>query len=647
MTSAYAQSGKLFEEMRSSNVINFSTRRENRIGAMALANRKRTQLNFSRKRDQPAPASGYRDVGERNEASWLNRVTPLAQPTPSVTSRTIECMEDIQMSQMTDDFSSQYSDQHIDTTESRKTTADLKHQPDSLERFRHGATPRRTHGASRFHLLSVPSQRIADALSTPRANASVASSRTPYQPRCGNKSKPWTERFNPCTPFRNNPCLAQRRGPQSIDSSTKPALHAAYPVRFATDESQLVPGSTVSLTASNEVAAPRRCTMLETTSAEKLVNDQLKKVDEKVAVLEALIASGMSKIAEGTKSSLSEIDEGTKSSLSEIDEGRKSSLSEINIVTRTATSGLNETRNYEIRQIEVEALELRKQNEHAATGFFQKQRTLFIDTCMPFLQQKATSMIANILQGPSFLGIFDKKSTTDIDINKNSIAQTHSSSVKASFTPNRRSKSAVLVGVSSTKPSRSKSEHREHVVDSQTPRRSKREASKRNPFCPAATVREAVASISTRGRKAKSMISEKVMEETKSTISMSETGVDPSEGHDEQKEDSQMPSEQTMNPAHTLCSPPRKRKKIFGGPGASLHGANVSPEQSLVSTRKKARIEEDIASIKNRNAVESHNHVNPTTPKIALFRRKADFKPRHQVHKRGPALIEDTFDFNF
>ena len=132
MASAYAQSGKLFEEMRSSNRVNVSDRRKNRFGAMAMANRQGTQTSVAKERAQPGPV--LRDVGERHEVSWLNRVTPRTQPTRTIASRTIECMEDIQLSQMTDDFSSQYSYPHVNTKGSQSTLADSKRQAASLER---------------------------------------------------------------------------------------------------------------------------------------------------------------------------------------------------------------------------------------------------------------------------------------------------------------------------------------------------------------------------------------------------------------------------------------------------------------------------------------------------------------------------------
>ena len=37
----------------------------------------------------------------------------------------------------------------------------------------------------------------------------------------------------------------------------------------------------------------------------------------------------------------------------------------------------------------------------------------------------------------------------------------------------------------------------------------------------------------------------------------------------------------------------------------------------------------------------------PMTPLMPTIRRKPDFLSKNQLHKRGPVLIEDIFEFNF
>ena len=51
--------------------------------------------------------------------------------------------------------------------------------------------------------------------------------------------------------------------------------------------------------------------------------------------------------------------------------------------------------------------------------------------------------------------------------------------------------------------------------------------------------------------------------------------------------------------------------------------------------------------MKNKNEEVSNTVTNATTPKVAIWRRKADFKAKPPFQKWGPALIEDTFEFNF
>ncbi|KAI2506003.1 hypothetical protein MHU86_8414 [Fragilaria crotonensis] len=605
MASAYAQSSKLFAEMRSSKVVNCSTPRENRFGAIATAHRKRTNTSIANMSLQGA--SGPRDAGERHEVSWLNRVNAGCHPVPPVRSRpgTIECMEDIHMSQMTDDFSSQHSDQHAYTMGLQNKSVASNHQTDYIPRFHHATTPMtRALVASRFHHLSVPLERIADPASTPRANISVASSRTPYRPRCGTKIRSWTDRFNPRTPARAVHSSTKHE-PKSIDLSTKPALHDAHPVRFATNNSE-TPGPCARSTAAKDAATSRQFTMLDTTSSGKIINDHLKKLDEKAASIQAMVASSMHEIAEGRKSALGEIDK----------------------VMRSATSGLDDKGNDKIRQLEAEASALRQQNEREATGFFQKQRTLFIDACMPFLQEKVTSMIASVLGHVT---------------NKVGIERTSYSPVEASA-QKERTKSSALVVVESPKPTVTNLKNPSPVVDVRTPRRSKREASKRNPFCPPVS-RSQSASNSTRHRKGKPIGSEKKVGRITSTVTYLDDGPESTKHSDEKGP--LITDERKKDPVTIVLSTPKKRKKVFGRPGACLRGVNVSPEQSQVSCRKRPRIHEDCVSVKNKDEEVSNLVTNLTTPKVAIWRRKADFKAKPMSQNWGPALIEDTFEFNF
>ena len=405
--------------------------------------------------------------------------------------------------------------------------------------------------ASRFHHLSVPLERIADPASTPRANISVASSRTPYRPRCGTKIRSWTDRFNPRTPARAVHSLTQHE-PKSIDLSTKPALHDAHPVRFATSDSE-TPGPCARSTAAKGAATSRQFTMLDTTSSGKIINDHLKKLDEKAASIQAMVA----------------------------------------------------------------------------TGFFQKQRTLFIDACMPFLQEKVTSMIASVLGHVT---------------NKAGIERTSYSPVEASA-QKERTKSSALVVVESPKPTVTNVKDPSPVVDVRTPRRSKREASKRNPFCPPVSRSQSAASNSTRHRKGKPIGSEKKVGRITSTVTYLDDGPESTKHSDEKGP--LISEERKKHPITIVLSTPKKRKKVFGRPGACLRGVNVSPEQSQVSCRKRPRIHEDCVSVKNKDEEVSNFVTNLTTPKVAIWRRKADFKAKPMSQKWGPALIEDTFEFNF
>jgi hypothetical protein len=346
--------------------------------------------------------------------------------------------------------------------------------------------------------------------------------------------------------------------------------------------------------------------MLDTTTSETIIHDQLTILEEKAASIQAMVALSMHEIAES----------------------RRSALGEINSVMKSATNGLDDKGNDKIRQLEAEALTFRKQNELEATGFFQKQRTLFIDSCIPYFQEKATSMIASILGHL---------------MSKDGIDQTSSSPVKTS-TQYEGAKSSLVV-IESAKPPTTNSRDPAPVVDARTPRRSKREASKRNPFCPPVSRCESVPIKSIRHRKAKVIGCETKTECTKSTVTKLDDGSDHTKHSDHERP--MATDETTMDPVTIALLTPKKRKKIFGRPGACLRGVNVSPEQPLVSSRKKLRIQEDIVSVKNKNEEVSNIVTNQTTPKVAIWRRKADFRPKPPFQKWGPALIEDSFEFNF
>ena len=670
MVSAYAQSGKLFEELRSSRIHNVPQRFQKQFGAMA-ANQKTIAADQSDGR-----ASHHQVKAEDNEVQWLNRVAPRAPTNPNVMARprTIECMDDIQMSQMTDDCSTQHSgSQGCKITNNIPSAAPPHQQPfvaisnhqlNARSRFHYSAmaTPIKTPPVtSRFHHLTLPSLRNPETVSTPRASVSVASSRTPYQQRNKNSnvSRPWTQGFAPVTPFRYVRSSNQKPHSTQMVSLTTPTSQDIQPLGSTTSEAGRFSfsrlreedasnqSSCVAASAARASLASRQFATLQT-SSEKLIKEQMKKLEEKAASINEILAE---KIAESKRTAITEMVQIKKTFANELDETGKKAM----------------------RQLEEGASEIRQANEHEAKGFFQSQRTHLIETCLPFLHQTATSMISDILKGPSFFTMVETALKSMKFLGKSELGLLHSTSEP-------KSKAAVTkVRTARKVSSANKTKHRKPALDSIPTRRSKRKASKNNPFCPPIRARPVVVpknnridleaktkDLPQRGKNSrKSQEHSSLTEPTTSprhiTTPLATTVVSVVECVQEYRgypKDPEKDSEEQSGLTNeslsftTEWSTPRKRKRIFGRSVDTDLGVTVSPEVRFLSNRKQARgagitkkKDEVAAPVLKMKAPIIKN--SPMTPRMPFVRRKPDFLSKNLVHKRGPVLIEDIFEFNF
>jgi hypothetical protein len=259
-----------------------------------------------------------------------------------------------------------------------------------------------------------------------------------------------------------------------------------------------------------------------------------------------------------------------------------------------------------------------------------------------------------------------------------------------------------MVGGPPKTPSGNKSERRKPVVDPVPTRRSKRKASKNNPFCPAnlavpvmvakkkrndpETKTKAGPLVATKkkrndsktkalprhGKSSRNSLQNSLLAEpTKSTsdnkVPLATTVVRVAEIFEEyggfpkdQEKDSTEPGERPglCNESVSFInewSTPRKRKRIFGKSVDTDFGARVSPELSFLSNRKMARTKAHVGTTKEKDVLASPSlkmkflvtENPPMTPRMQTIRRKPDFLCKNQSHKRGPVLIEDIFEFNF
>lgn len=717
MVSAYAQSGKLFEKPRSSRVLNVPPRRENRFGA----NSKNIVRQVPNIAGQKTPqVSRSPETKEDPEIDWLNRVPQSAQPSHRFASTpgTIEMQtEEIQMSQMTDDSSSQHSDSQgykipstalTSTPNQQALFASSHRQPLSVTRLHQVATPMRAAPvASRFHHLAMPSPRTAAVASTPRANISVASSRTPYQPRSKNKSqgRSWMERFTPSTPFRGIPSSSQKESATPIISSNKSASNGVHPFRSVERESssngahpfrsvgketgrfsfsrprtehssdQTSCGSSAT---SHESIAYRQLATFQVTS-EKLIQDQLKKLEEKATSIQEMLAtahaSNMTEIASSKMTVVNEIDtikttvaneisDTIKTTVvNELDTIKTTAANELDTIKTTIANELDGAGKDQIRQLEERASDLRDKNEQEAKGFFESQRLQLIDKCLPFLQQKATFMITGLLQTPSIVKTVEKMFKARMFLIKTEpepaivSGPIKTASDKSVVTKKKQDKSPKTVPL----------------------RRSKRKAAQQNPGCPeeAPVVsvaankkkRDEAATKTSLGRIKRSnapdqkpklpeptaSLTDRVVSLAVSVVSAAKPSLVPTKRSKSSKKKSTTTEPTGLSdaviPVPTEWSTPKKRKRVFGRV-VSEHGVAVSPELSFLPSRKEPRTKARTVPVVRMHTVpvkvkSSVPVAIAMTPRVPIGRSKPGFRCKNKTVMRGPAVIEDIFDFNF
>jgi len=413
MVSSYAQSGKLFEERRAANGVRQIPPTSTTRGGAAID----TGLHKDKIAFKPLPSQEsmlqFKHASSDPDIDWLNRVPPSAQRFSQYEEHPVMVeapYDDIPMSQLTDENASQHSgSQGNSATGSVPYKQSLYSgrqgvQQVALTRFQPRATPSRppvTSSSSRFGHLSTPRhQRHLAVLSTPRANVSVASSSMSYQPRSQNKieRRSWSEslKASASTPFAPSRASAQQAATpvmlsqSSVTNTVYTPRRAGNDVggRFSFSRTPMVDRS--SELQPNMHASSRSSIVAFQVSSDKYVQEQMKKLDEKASAMQEMLAAMQA-----------------------------SAVSEIIAVKTTTADDLDQASKNHVLQFEEQASKLREENVQAVKATFESLRFQLIDSCLPFMREKATSILASLTQGPSFLKMISPWSDRSKHVIKN------------------------------------------------------------------------------------------------------------------------------------------------------------------------------------------------------------------------------------
>jgi hypothetical protein len=420
MVSAYAQSGKLFgASFRLSNAENSMSQIESRSDTKSVTSRRVTGNN--------GKANSHTNSAKLNECETnsLNRLPQSHKWKYPILERPsmIDCIDDIPMSQITEDCSSgnldsngsKESEKNVSLNFSGHTLTNVpKRRPDLFGITRHQNVKVETPRSSRFHHLMLGSQKSCNNKYTHRPEFSPASYRASFetQTRLQYLRRPSTEST-----------LAQGHSVNSYTRDNQPkSMSILQNVKSCEgldvqggakepgdiDLPRSCVGTSVLLTKNDDSILSSKILSFQNAS-DKIVQDQLKKLEETYNVMQK-------KLTETCESCVDTIKEANSEVIIEVNSAKKSAIVEIAEEKKKSSEELQEN-----------AEAIRKNYEQEWTGFLQHQRSKLIESCLPFLKKAAQSIISESVQNNSFISkIFGMLRSGD-KLSKNEIDEVHSS----------------------------------------------------------------------------------------------------------------------------------------------------------------------------------------------------------------------------
>jgi hypothetical protein len=385
MVSAYAQSGKLFESLRSNRLSSkASSTAENQRGNKNVASK-----TLQRSRPPLAPLSIAENSRTDPEVSWLNRRPSKSSafsvnPETNAVEMTVEMpTEEIQMSQLTDDMVSHTSGSYLYSNLATMSKYRSLWNP-TAGRGDTVPTPSRFHSATSTTPATRAFQQSLAGSSRPETfkQPSLALQQTPYQHRSVNKG--------------------QRRSWMSVTANTAPATVTLMATSKITSQAS-VASTTTRLGVINKnpapFFAPRVSNLYPDVGSYSSSKSTLSAGQISAATLETYVKSMEEKakdfeekIAKAEAAALSKIAQAQSSAMVEIDKTQSDAVAEI-IGEKTASiNTMEQGKNTLQSELQQHAAELRQQNASALQDSLQHHEQTLVEN----VQKKIASWTAGI-----------------------------------------------------------------------------------------------------------------------------------------------------------------------------------------------------------------------------------------------------------